>query len=447
MTTIKAFTERPWKLACLVLPALVCPMAAAGTPLTLQQATERALAANPRLRAVQMKAVASRNRSEAAIGRHFGELSLVGSYNHFNTERAIAPMALDYLGPKGFMGLPWAASQIHYGIAWTVPILASGKIMEGQRIARLSQRAAEDMALHTRQEIRYNVRATYRQALTLHHAGLALEALSAALEKDAGDADLKVKVGSWAPVDGAKIHFALASAQAQRDGVAAQEQITQALLAAIMGEEPPQEAFDLQDIPQEPVVPELDAKVIRAEALAGRSDLKAVQAGQAISERKKALALESYLPQVGITGMALKHNGPGLPTYNTNEVSLNLKWTLFSGRQRIQSFHAAQADLQAARENLKAKKLEIQTQVAEALSRIRAAQAQLAAGKAQKRLGAEVARVEHLKLAQGAGRMEDYLTGRTQELQGITGYWQGLYTLQSALDYLDFVCAQGENHD
>jgi hypothetical protein len=37
--------------------------------------------------------------------------------------------------------------------------------------------------------------------------------------------------------------------------------------------------------------------------------------------------------------------------------------------------------------------------------------------------------------------------GRTQELQGNTGYWQGLYALQSALDYLDFVSAQGEHHD
>jgi hypothetical protein len=55
--------------------------------------------------------------------------------------------------------------------------------------------------------------------------------------------------------------------------------------------------------------------------------------------------------------------------------------------------------------------------------------------------------VEHLKLEQGAGRMEDYLVARSQELQGITGYWQGLYALQSALDYRDFVCAKGENHD
>jgi outer membrane protein TolC len=430
----------------LFLPVLAWSLVAAGTPLTLQQATEKALAANPRMRAAQLEAVAAGHRTQAAIGKHFGELSLVGSYNHYNTERPIAPIALDYLG-KGLLGAPWAASQFHYGIAWTVPILASGQIMEGQRIARLSQQAAEDMALHTQQEIRYNARATFRQALTLHHARTALEALTAALEKDAADADLKVRLGSWASVDGAKVHFALESARAQRDTVVAQEQSAQALLAALMGDPPPPAAFDLQDLPQEPVVPGLEPGAATAKALGGRLDLKATQSGTSVSERRKALALEAYLPQMGITGAALRNYGPGLGNYPTNEISLNLKWTLFSGRQRVQAYHAAQADLQQAKEKQKAKELEIQGQVSEAIERIKAAQAQFAAGKAQRDLGAEVARVEHLKLEQGAGRMEDYLVGRTQELQGHTGYWQGLYALQSALDYLDFVCAQGEHHD
>jgi hypothetical protein len=55
--------------------------------------------------------------------------------------------------------------------------------------------------------------------------------------------------------------------------------------------------------------------------------------------------------------------------------------------------------------------------------------------------------VEHLKLEQGTGKMEDYLTARAQEMQGETSYWQGLYALQNAVDYLDFVTAQGGQHD
>jgi len=58
-----------------------------------------------------------------------------------------------------------------------------------------------------------------------------------------------------------------------------------------------------------------------------------------------------------------------------------------------------------------------------------------------------VARVEHLKLEQGAGKMEDYLTARAQQMQGETAYWQGLYALQSAADYVEFVSAQGGQHE
>ena len=73
-----------------LLPVLACTLAVAGTPLTLQQATEKALAANPRLRASQLEAAAASSRAKAAVGRHFGELSLVGSYNHYNTGSARA---------------------------------------------------------------------------------------------------------------------------------------------------------------------------------------------------------------------------------------------------------------------------------------------------------------------------------------------------------------------
>ena len=75
------------------------------------------------------------------------------------------------------------------------------------------------------------------------------------------------------------------------------------------------------------------------------------------------------------------------------------------------------------------------------------AQAQSEAGRAQRSLGAELARVERLKLEQGSGRVEDYLAARAQELAGETAYWQGLYALQTAVDYCDFVTGKGVNHD
>ena len=54
-----------------------------------------------------------------------------------------------------------------------------------------------------------------------------------------------------------------------------------------------------------------------------------------------------------------------------------------------------------------------------------------------------MARVEKLKLDQGTGKIEDYLTAQAQQLRGETAYWQGLYARETALDYFEFVTGGG----
>ena len=102
---------------------------------------------------------------------------------------------------------------------------------------------------------------------------------------------------------------------------------------------------------------------------------------------------------------------------------------------------AAELDAASARE--RARELDISAQVSDASGRVEAARAQYRAGSARRDLGHEVARVEHLKLEQGTGRMEDYLAARAQEVDGEASYWQSRYGLETATDYLDFATARG----
>ncbi len=432
-----------WLAAAALIPA------GAGA-LTIDEATARALAANPRLQAARLAALAAAQRAQEASGRRYGEVDLVGSYNHFDTNRSLVPISIDlFKDPKaGFYQLPWDRNQLHYGIAYQIPLLAGGALHEGRLIAELAQRASEDIARYGGDETRYNVRAVYRNALAATHALAAVTVYEKALESDAADAALKVKVGAWASVDAAKVEFALASARAQREAVQAQIAALDALLAALMGEEPPAGGYALVDIPDLPPLPAGTAADNGGAALTGRADLAAVKSAVAIAERKRMLAKEAFGPQLLLAGNYLTNSAPGVRDHiDTNEFGLYLKLPLFQGMQRIHALRAAQIDLQAATRQQRAKELEILAQVQDAFGRIQAARAQLAAGKAQRSLGAEVARVEHLKLEQGTGKMEDYLAGRAEEMQGETGYWQGLYALQSAVDYLDFVAAQGGQHE
>ena len=432
--------------AAMALPLVL----GAAQPLTLEEATQRALTANPRLQAAKLTSLAAKDRAKEAISRHFGEVDLVGAYNNYESPRLVRPMSIDlFKNPQlGFYQLPWGETQTHYGITYEIPLLAAGGLHEGRIIAKLSQNASENLALYTETEIRYNVRAAYRNALTLMHALASVATYEEALQRDAGDADLRVSLGAWAPVDGAKIHFVLESAKAQKESVAAQLASVQALVAALMGEEPPADGYQLADVPEEPMLPAQTVAESSRTALAGRRDLVATKESVEMALHKKHLALEAFAPQLMIAGNFLMNDSPSIQDrLETHEFGVYLKIPLFKGLQRVFEVQASNKDLLAAQQQQRGKELEVMTQVQDAVGRLQATRAQYLAGKAQKELGSEVARVEHLKLEQGTGKMEDYLAARAQELQGETGYWQGLYALQSAVDYYDFVCAPGGRHE
>ena len=422
----------------------------AATPLSMEEAQQRALEANPSLQAAKLGAVAARERAKEAFGRHFGELDLVGTYNHFERDRIVVPMAKElFVVPALGLGqLPWDRNQVHYGLVWQVPLLASGGLHEGDKIAKLSRAASEHLALFTRDQIVYNVRAAYRNALIASHALASVEAYRAALAKDEEDSALKVKVGAMAPVDAAKITYALRGAEAQAAELGAQSETAQAMLAALMGEEAPPGGYELKDVPGEPAAPAEPGARNKSAALSGRGDLLAQREGTAIFEHKKHLALEAFSPQLVLQGTYLKNDAPSLndPLY-TREWALMLKVPLFNGLSRVYAVQEADANLLAAKQREKAKALEIETQVIEAEGRLNSARALYKAGEAQRGLGREVARVERLKLDQGTGKMEDYLAARSQELMGETSYWRGLYAYQSAVDYMNFVTARGGEHE
>ncbi len=166
-------------------------------PLSLKDAESRAVAANPTLRAARLDALAAGKRTAETFGHHFGELDAVGTYNHYESNRSVRPIALDLLKDPalGFAQLPWDRNQVHYGVTWQIPLLAAGALHEGDQVARLSQSATEHVAVFTREQILYNVRAAYRNALIAEHALAAARAYQDALTRDSADADLKAQLG------------------------------------------------------------------------------------------------------------------------------------------------------------------------------------------------------------------------------------------------------------
>ncbi len=427
-----------------IVVVLFLAASAAASHLTLEEATQRALAASPRVVTAQHDASAATQAASQARARRFGAIDLTGAYNHYESGRLVRPMAIElFKDPAGgFSQLPWDADQLHYGISWQIPLLAGGALSEGQRIARLGADSAASTAAFTRTEVRFAVRAAYRNALVLTHALAAAEAYVSALERDAADADLKAKLGTWARVDAEKVRFALAGAQAEREGLRAQRRSAKVSLAALMGDEPSAEGYALEDVPEERT--HVPGPVDPSPALTQRADLSAAQSQTQAAERREALAKKSFGPEVAVIGSWLSNRGLSLgESFPTHELSVVVRIPLFDGGARLAGLRQARAARAAADERLRGKRLEVAAQVRDAAARLDAAEAQLEAGKTQRALGSEVARVEKLKLDQGTGKIEDYLAAQAQRLRGETAYWQGLYGLQTAWDYFEFVTGGG----
>ena len=434
------------RLLALVLEGTVLVLA--GLPsrsaaLTIDEAVARAAASNPTLRAARLEALAAQERVPQAYARHLGDADLVASASRYEGARLVRPIT-GPLSPATIGSLPFDRDQLHYGAAWQIPLFAGGALVGGDRVARLAETAARDAAAYAGDEVRYNVRAAYRNALALRHALAAAEAYEQALARDEASARMKEETEAWASADRDKVSYALAAARSRRAALAAQQRSALRLLGALMGADGSPRDAELEDVTSEPTPPTQPTAGLLERARSARLDLAAARATTEGQRRRVGIARSGYWPQLAFVGNYLFNDAPsvGRPI-QSYELTLQLRIPLFADVGRVSAVREAEAAAAAAAERERAKAVEVESQVVDATGRVEAARAALEAGKAQRRLGAEVARVEALKLETGAGKVEDYLTARAQEVDGETGYWQGLYALQSAIDYLELVSGTG----
>jgi outer membrane protein TolC len=416
--------------------------------LPIDEAVKKALSANPRLIAAKLESVAATKRKEETFANHFGELSFVANYNHFERDRILVPIAEElFKNPAlGMMQLPWDKNQTHYGLSFTLPLLANGSLHEGDKIAKLLEDSAFKMSIFTKEETIYNVKSAYRNVLILKHALDSAQSYRDALQKDFEDAKLKLQLGQIATVDLQKIEFSYENAKAQYEDIKAQYLYAFSVLSALMGEEPDENKYELLDDESKIDEPQEEEETNNAFLL--RKDYLAQVNSTKVAEHKKHLALSAFAPQLVLQANYLKNTAPSVEEdLYTREWFIALKIPIFNGLKRVRAVQESAINLEIEKEKERGKKLEIETQIVNAKARIKSAMELYNSGKVQRDLGKEVSRIEKLKLEQGNGKIEDYLLAKYQEFQGEASYWRGLYTYKNSIDYYKFVIGKGDESE
>jgi outer membrane protein TolC len=381
--------------------------------LTLAQAIDEALRANPGLRASGHQTRAAENEASGASRSRWGGLNAVGSYSYLNDDQIIRPMSSELLA-GGFAGAPWDRSQAHYGVSYELPLYLGGKLNNQIQIARLEARKSAELLEGSRWQVRFNVISLYSTAQALDQAEAALDGQVAALTQTKTNLDEMVSLGKRPDVDRLKVVEDLEAAKSDRAGVGADRRRVAALLLSVLGRDPAGDVtVDGQLATPAPIdnASSLLPGVVNNNSVIRTANLSAEQAARGVK-----VARSEFLPKVYAGANYLENTGTTIHRdEETWGATVSVSLPLFEWGSRFSKLKAARARQDAATEALRQTQLQTEAAWQDALAKFTAAQTNADAAEARVAAGTEAARIEQVRYDTGASTIEDLLRARSRE--------------------------------
>lgn len=381
--------------------------------LTLAQAIDEALRANPGLRGSGHQTRAAENEASAASRSRWGGLNAVGSYSYLNDDQIIRPMSSELLA-GGFAGAPWDRSQAHYGVSYELPLYLGGKLNNQIQIARLEARKSAELLEGSRWQVRFNVISLYSTAQALDQAEAALDGQIAALTQTKTNLDEMVSLGKRPDVDRLKVVEDLEAAKSDRAGVGADRRRIAALLLSVLGRDPAGDVtVDGQLATPAPIdnASSLLPGVVNNNSVIRTANLSAEQASRGVK-----VARSEFLPKVYAGANYLENTGTTIHRdEETWGATVSVSLPLFEWGSRFSKLKAARARQDAAMEALRQTQLQTEAAWQDALAKFTAAQTNADAAEARVAAGTEAARIEQVRYDTGASTIEDLLRARSRE--------------------------------
>ncbi len=381
------------------LLALLCLITDVGSAesLTIEAATERALARHPSIVRSRAEVRAADARRMQARGPLLPRLVATGSYQRTTANFAPRPGTV----PSSFIAggaSSWESFNFFgLGVTLTQRVWDFGQSTGQWRAASALASAADSDLEAVRQGVVRTVRTAYRDAQARRAlVNVARETLENE-QRHVGQVQGFVEVGTRPDIDLAKARTQEASAEVQLIGAENDHALSRLALAQAMGEEGPP-SFDVTDdeAPEVPGEDTLDPSVLIAEALGARPELRAAAQRIAADSASISAARGSFFPAIDAsTGITELGPTPADLTWNWNaQVALN--WTLFDGLSTAGSVREARANRSVREADDAALRLQVVLEVEQSRLDVRAAKG------TRKAAGVAVQNArEQLRLAEG----------------------------------------------
>lgn len=413
-------------LGLAILAALAAP--AHGGGLTLKECLYAVLAHNPSYREARLAVSASEQGVESAQGRRFPRLS-------FDASQVFRQDPLPYI-PAQSLAIPphFSDTFASWGPSLTVPLYQGGQLTKGVDLARIRKEIQEQLADLTRNDLIANTVNTYKKILQLTAFRESERASIAALEEQARNIRLLLKVGRAAPVDLLKVEVQLAN-ERQRFLSLDESLVTlDATLRYFMGE-PVGTGGKLLSLAGSLTRPDLAVDFASAigEAHARRPDYLAAAKGVEEAAAQERITFGKLLPSVSAAGGYVDQVGfrPWHQEANWS-VGIALSIPLFdkSVRADLASDRIGQ---EKAKERLAAVDSRIRLDVKSALASLTESGNRIDTAEKAVAQADESFRIEQLKYGSGAGTMADLLLAEAAEVTAAANYTQALYDYNAAV--------------
>lgn len=385
-------------------------------PWDLRKLVRYAVDNNKGLAAVRSASEAAREGIDAARGERLPKLDAVGLGEYFPRRERV--LIFRHGGPPRNR---FQDAIVNYGLEVTLPLYTSGRIEHGITLAEALADAARFRIDVTRNELIFNVAATYYTALRLQQVIAAQEAALASLRESLRVAEFQREVGRLAPLDLLRIQTRVS--QAERDLVGARTAYEQAVevlkeLAAL----PPEAVIDVAgDLRHESLREANNVESLRQRALDNRPDLVAVRHEVQAQREAVGIADARLGPTVdlnaGYRGVTGVDDGT---TRDDATIFLKLRFPLYSGGVLEARRRQELAKLREAEFRLRDAERRVLGETDRAVLDLRAAGPKVEAGQRAVGQGTASLRVERQNLAEGRGVTNDLLLAEEALLRART---------------------------
>ena len=409
-----------------------------GINLTLDEAIDRAMAANPLVQARAAGTVAEESGAQAEKNRWLGELTVRGGVALHGDDTLLRPITQEIM-ESGPANMPFDERFAFWSLDYRLPIYSGGALSGVRESAQFTAAASRRNLRVISLGIRHEVLKTYVNLLSVDARIIAWQEELEALDSLVGHIELGREAGKYSRVDVLKTRVEQQNVVAKIQSLQMEQETGYAALMALLGTDGETSTrYELAPVDvaaADTLLPTIAALV--DSALARRSDLHAMQDVAAARWADASVIGGSRLPQVSIGGRLSGSHGGTIDfddTWWSVDATVSMPLLDMGRRKNL----ARKADQYARSADLYVQDLagRIRAEVMAAMAVVTNSRNNIITQQTTLELAGEVGRLEQLRYDAGRGDIDNLLRSRSGQRVAEAALTESRHDLLIALNNL-----------